>query len=877
MPRRTLSFVFVLGLTLVCLADRQRTSTAAPEPKPPTVAARTAKVDFRRDIKPILAAHCFKCHGPEKREGGLRFTNQADLLHLNDSGEPAAVPGKSQQSELLRRVLSNDDDERMPPPDAGKPLSTKDVALLRVWIDQGADWPESETIRVQHWAYANPVRSKLPKLNGKNSARSAIDAFVLARLESEGLKSSPPADRARLLRRVSLDLIGLPPSVAEVDAFVNDSRPDAYERVVDRLLKSPRYGERWARQWLDLARYADSNGYQADQFRTMWVYRDWVINAFNQDMPFDQFSIEQIAGDLLPGATVDQKIATGFHRCPTCNVEAGVDPEENRVNQLIDRVNTTGTVWLGTSLECAQCHNHKYDPFTQQDYYQLFAYFNNTPLEVKQVGGRGVTYDFYGPKMELPLPEEQARRRDELQTRQKELQKQVAERETQLTDSQADWERDLAAIPKDEPQQSVVPDNIAKLLARPSDKRNKKQQTELRNHYLSLDPELKQLRAEAAKVKKQSDAIKPVTTLVMIEAEKSRMNNIFKRGNFLDKGQAVKPGVPAALHALPAGAKANRETLARWLVSPSNPLVGRVTVNRWWSEFFGRGIVESLEDFGTQGERPTHPKLLDWLAVEFVESGWSMKHIHKLIVMSATYQQSSRVTPELLQRDPYNKLYARGPRVRLSAETIRDNALTIAGLLSTKMAGPPVFPPQPPNIWRHIGRNAPKYATSTGEDRFRRGVYVVWRRSAPYPSFVNFDAPDRASCVVQRSRTNTPLQALTLMNDPAYVEMAKALAARILTEGTGTSVADRIDYGFRLCLSRSPKPAEAKFLESIYRTELARLTANPKAAQALADNSAAKPAANTKAPTGKTQVAELAAWFYIANILLNLDETITKG
>ena len=1002
-------------------------------------------VDFATDIKPILVANCIKCHGPEKREGGLRLTSGNDLAHLNDSGEPAVVARQPAKSELIRRVtLAKDDDERMPP--KGKRLAPKQVALLTAWIKQGANWPASETVRPNHWSYNKPTRPTLPEVKQREWIQNAVDAFVLARLEKQGLQPSPKAERARLIRRVYLDLIGLPPSIQEVEAFLKDERPEAFESVVDRLLKSPRYGERWARQWLDLARYADSNGYQADQFRTMWAWRDWVIDAFNADMPFDQFTIEQIAGDLIPDASLSQKIATGFHRCPTCNVEAGVDPEENRVNQLIDRVNTTGTVWLGTSLECAQCHNHKYDPFTQKDYYQLFAFFNNTPMEVKLTSG--VTFDFYGPQLELPLPKDKQRRRDQLQKTHDEIATKLKSRTEVLAKAQPAWEKRFASKSKSHPQWHVLevqefeseggashtvlndksvlvggdnpdtdiytvsvrteltgitgfkieslldptlpgkgpgrqkdranflvtdfritarccddpaveiievalhspkadfankafpvdyaidtdkktgwsihtqyhkphhatflsarsigfeggttltfrieqlygqqrqigrlrlqamtgeppveelpPEILAVLKKRPK-KRNKKQKQQLSDYFVGLDPQAKQLKAEQAKLKKQLDVIKPISTLVMIEIDKPRMNSIFKRGNFLNKGPDVVAATPDVLHSIDSRLPKNRIGLAKWLVDPNNPLVARVAVNRWWAEFFGRGIVASLEDFGSQGERPTHPKLLDWLAVDFVENGWSMKHIHKRIVMSATYQQSSRLTPKSLERDPYNKLYGRGARFRLSAEAIRDNALKISGLLSTKMHGPPIFPPQPANIWRHIGRNAPKYKTSTGEDRFRRGIYVVWRRSAPYPSFVNFDAPDRAACVVQRSRTNTPLQALTLMNDPAYIEMTTALATRILADDPRMSVSNRIKYGFQLCVSRNPTEREAKILERVYRDELARFEADTKAAEELIDS---------KDRPKDIDIKQLAAWFYVANVLLNMDETITKG
>ena len=675
------------------------------------------------------------------------------------------------------------------------PLSDEQISLIRAWIDQGADWPDGVGADVDsletHWAYKRPVRPTLPSGLRQTWGRNPIDAFVLARLEREKLAPSVEADKARLFRRVSLDLIGIPPTVEEVDAFLSDERPDAYERVVKRLLASPRYGERWARPWLDLARYADSNGYQADQYREVWPYRDWVIRAMNGDMPFDRFTIEQIAGDLLPAATLNQKIATGFHRQTTCNVEAGVDPEENRVNQVIDRVNTTGTVWLGTTIECGQCHNHKYDPFTQRDYYGLFAYFNNTPLEVKHT--TATTYDFYGPKVEMPLSAEEGSRKTTLKQELATLNDKLKPRLVELESEQAAWEKELAEQIRGAKNSSAasqtpkLPVAVARILKVPPEKRKPNQKRQLQDEFLKRYPEIKKLNDRAVALRKQLAGIQPTTSLVMVEQQKPRTTNIFKRGNFLTPGDAVQAGTPRALHQMAKDAPRDRLGLARWLVSSENPLVARVTVNRWWAEFFGHGLVWTEEDFGTQGEPPTHPQLLDWLAVEFMESGWSMKHIHELIVASATYRQSSRVTPKLLERDPQNRLLARGPRFRLPAEMIRDNALAVSGLLSTKAAGPPVFPPQPKGVWRHVGRNAPKYIVATGEDRFRRGIYTIWRRSAPYAAFVNFDAPDRAACVVKRPRTNTPLQSLTLLNDAAYVEMALALATRMASNADLTS------------------------------------------------------------------------------------------
>jgi hypothetical protein len=700
----------------------------------------------------------------------------------------------------------------------------------------------------RHWAYQKPVRPAPPRTD-LDWPRNAIDFFVLHRLETNKLHPSPAAPPEQLLRRVHLDLIGLPPSPAVLDAFLANPGDAAYEKIVDALLKSKRYGERWARPWLDLARYADSNGYQADQLRDSWAYRDWVIDAFNIGMPFNQFVIEQIAGDLLPKATAAQRIATGFHRTPTCNVEAGVHPEENRFNQVVDRVNTTGTVFLGTTLECAQCHDHKYDPIAIKEYYSLFAFFNNTPLEVKQLG-KGVTWDFYGPTMNLPIDETRAAKLKTLSAKKDAAQKRVK-----------DLRKNLAEEPN-------PPKNIAAIL-RKANWSNKEKAT-LEKHFKTKYPILKKEELKLLALAKQFNTLKPPTTLVMVERAKPRETHVMRRGSYLSPGDAVASETPTALHPFKKNWPRNRLGLARWLVDADNPLVARVTVNRWWAEIMGRGLVATQEDFGKQSEPPTHPKLLDWLAVEFMERGWSMKHIHKFIVMSATYRQSSRVTPALLATDAANKFYARAPRLRMSAEMVRDNALAISGLLSTKMHGPPIYPPQPANIWRHVGRNAPKFNVATDENRFRRGVYVVWRRGAPYASFVNFDAPDRGTCVVQRPRTNTPLQALTLMNDEAYVEMALAFAGRVLAEAKGDGPEAKIEFAFKAALSRSPRPAELKFIKSLLLKRHVFFEKNTKAAAEIIGG-----IKGWKAPKG-LDGAELAAWFFIANILLNLDETITK-
>jgi hypothetical protein len=1013
-----------------------------------SVAAAEDGVDFQRDIRPILSAKCFACHGPdaESRQGDLRLDRFEDAIQKH--GDHAAiVPGDPTKSELLRRVLSTDDAERMPPPEAKKTVTDREQDLLRKWIAGGAKYSE-------HWAYLKPQRPALPELarSEKARVRNAVDAFIVAKQTTAGLTLSPEAERATWLRRVSLDLVGLPPTPAELEAFLADHTAEAYERVVDRLLASPRFGERWAQPWLDLARYADSNGYQADQLRDSWAYRDWVIDALNADLPFDQFTIEQLAGDLLPNATFAQQIATGFHRTVTCNVEAGVHPEENRTNQVIDRVNTTATVWLGLTLECAQCHDHKYDPFTSRDYYRLFAYFNNTPLEVQNPSGKGVQFEFFGPKMDLPLPPTEQAERSKLQARCDELEQQRSTLMAELVTGRDKWEAKLrtsleraatwhglpvaafdtvggedhrvledgsillsgrvpeattytvtvrtklsnitafkvetlthpdlpgqgpgrgddarpnfilsefdvtaksgssepielefasadadyeqakwpvsAAIDGNrktgwaigqqfgQPHHAVfklakplnadgeamlvftldqqygqgrtigrlrllalvgeeaasVPDDIAAILKK--SKRTAKETKRLDEFFTQSHPQLAEIDKQMGLMKLKLEKIEPPTTLVMVEMAEPRTTPMLKRGNYLTPGDTVEPGTPEKLHPLDPKLPPTRLGLAQWLASTDNPLTARVTVNRWWAELFGRGLVTTLEDFGLQSEPPTHPELLDWLAVEFMTpvdpqaKPWSMKRMLKLMVLSATYRQSSRLTPTLAERDPENAFYARGPRFRLSAETIRDQALAASGLLSTKMGGEPIMPHQPTNIWRAVGRNAPKWVDAKDEDRFRRGVYVVWRRAAPYPSFVNFDAPDRASCTVNRPRTNTPLQALTLLNDPAYIEMAVALAARVLTEAPSAEPSDRIDYAARLVLSRPATSLEREELQRFHTAQKQKLAGRPEDVAKLL-----KAAAAVKLPEGLDPL-DLAAWFHVSNLLLNLDETVTRG
>ncbi|MCS7020878.1 MAG: PSD1 and planctomycete cytochrome C domain-containing protein [Gemmataceae bacterium] len=706
-----------------------------------------AEVDYLRDVRPILSNACFKCHGPGTQKGKLRLDEREAAVRRG-----AIVPGQPAESELLRRITASDEAERMPPPESGDRLSPQQVDTLRRWIAAGAPY-------APHWAFSPPRRPAVPQT--RFATVNPIDNFIRYRLEQEGLTPSPPADKATLLRRVYLDLTGLLPTPAEVDAFLRDESPDAYEKVVDRLLASPHYGERQARHWLDLARYADSNGYTIDGPRSIWPYRDWVIAAFNADMPFDQFTREQLAGDLLPQATQAQKIATGFHRNTPFNEEGGTDPEQFRVERTVDRTNTTGTVWLGLTIACAQCHDHKYDPITQVDYYRLYAFFNSCDEPTLVVGG--------DPRLERTIAHLQAMNAD-----------------------------------------------------------------------LQRVGDVEGMKIVQAQIKKVQGKLP--TTLVMRERPTPRSTHVLIRGDFLRPGSRVTPGFPAILGPTPADRPLNRLDLAHWLTAPDNPLTARVTVNREWQKFFGRGLVETENDFGYQGSLPTHPELLDWLAVEFRDNGWSFKKLHKLIVLSATYRQASTQRTDLAVRDPRNLLLARQNRLRLEAEIIRDAALCASGMLNPQIGGPGVYPPQPREVFAFTQSNHP-WPESKGPDRYRRGMYTfIWRQSQHH-LLTTFDAPDAQTTCTRRNRSNTPLQALHLANDPVFVELAQHLGQRILREGPADDTG-RLRYAFRLCLVREPTPAELQRLQ----TYLQRCQ----------------------------QEDPKTAWSAVARVLLNLDEFITR-
>ncbi len=1140
-------------------------------------------IDFNRDIRAILSNKCFQCHGPDEneRQSGLRLDSSEGARGETDSGSVAVVAGKPAESELVRRITSQDAEERMPPAKTGKKLSQREIELLTEWIRQGANY-------AKHWSYEKPVRPELPPVQNKSWPKNDVDHFILSRLEREGLTPTEAADRYAIIRRVSLDLTGLPPTLAEVQQFVDDADPQAYEKLVDRLLDKEAYGEHWARRWLDLARYADSAGYADDPPRVIWGYRDWVIRAFNQNMPFDQFTIEQLAGDLLPSPTIDQLVATGFHRNTQTNNEGGTNDEEYRNVAVVDRVNTTMAVWMGTTMACAQCHNHKFDPISQKEYFEFFAVFNNTadadvrdesplvdvwtseqeqqkvdwsreivelektivtptpdllaaqqkwetqftsepkwqtlkpskvttkssgeatitdanavlvpkpsktdvydleipvaelarvqspnsgesgylvtavrieslpheslpgkgaghgggnfvvtrvlasivPPQGSRLVGRYVQIENTGPAKFLSLAEVQVfSGADNIAPKGEAKQSSTdfngpaalaidgntngdyqAAKSTTHTASEGNpwWELDLKAeqpidrlvvwnrtdnglhtrladfratvlnekrekvweqagiktppnpstefslsgvrgielatalpdysqggfdaakvlddknanesgwavgsritephtltlIPKSPIEIAdgailslkieqlskhenhtlghfriaattdrgvslfaTTPSPILAITQTPADKRTDAQRSELTTYYLSIAPELKGQRDQLANVKKQLADIKPFTN-VPIMRERSdkerRVTKIQHRGNFLDTGDEVATGLPTAFHSSTEVGAVNRLTLARWIMDENNPLTARVIANRYWESIFGLGLVQTSEEFGSQGEPPSHPELLDWLATELIRLKWDTKVFVKLLVTSAAYRQSSRVTPELMQRDPANQLLARGPRFRLSAEMVRDQALFVAGLLSDKLYGPPVKPPQP-----ELGVSAAfgggiDWQTSDGPDRYRRGMYTTWRRSNPYPSMAAFDAPSREVCTIRRDRTNTPLQALVTLNDPVYVEASQALGRRM--HAHGQSIADKVTYGFQLCLSRPPSENELRRTVSLYEIVRERFAQDPQNAKKIATLPIGP------APEGASEI-DLAAWSVVGNVLLNLDEMFMK-
>lgn len=855
--RAFVGFISVLG---VCFA------TQAEDP-----------VKYNREIQPILANHCFACHGPDRqsRKGGLRLDQRDAALAQADSGAIAVVPQQPEASELWLRIQSSDPDVMMPPPDVKKPLTEHQKNLLKRWIAEGAEYQP-------HWAFLPIVRPAVPTVQRADWVRNEIDAFILSRLETEGLSPSAEADSRPLFRRLSLDLTGLPPSPETVDQFVremetsvSDQNSDVSARLVNQLLDSPHYGERMAVDWLDAARYADTNGYQVDRDREMYAWRDWVIQAFNSNMPFDQFTVEQIAGDLLPEATLSQKIATGFHRNHMLNEEGGIIDAEFLAEYCADRVETTAAVWLGQTFTCARCHDHKYDPFTQQDYYGLYAFYHN--VTEKGVGNYGAHYRRSAPPfLALPAPELE-QKLNELRPLQAEAQKALSELDEKLRTEQPAWEAQLL-LQLDDPSDAAkeanakIPAEVIAILKKPIADRTDAEAKKLASHHQSTHSERKPLADKEAELTKQvKDAESSIpTTLVMEELPQPRETRILMRGVYSRPGDVVTAGTPASLPEMNSDWPRNRLGLAKWLIDPQNPLPARVTVNRLWQMMFGTGLVRTAEDFGTQGAPPSHPELLDWLADEYVRSGWDTKHMLRLIVTSATYRQSSVVSAELKERDPENRLLARGPRFRLQAEFVRDQALCASGLLVSKVGGPSVKPYHPPGLYEQVtaGNGTNVYVEDQGENLYRRSLYTYWKRSVPHPAMLVFDAPFREACALRRPRTNTPLQALNLMNDPAYVEASRFLAGRMLTDG-GSDVESQISHGFRLVLARSPEPRELSILRESHQRALDDFSG---------DTSAAKELLNVGATRSPEQLppVPLAAMTVVASTILNLDEAVMR-
>jgi hypothetical protein len=768
-----------------------------------------AVVDYIRDIRPILSNNCFKCHGPdeEARKADLRLDTPQGAL-ADRGGYRAINREEPAASELLLRVTSADDAERMPPAESGLKLSRDQIAILRKWIKQGAPIE-------QHWALL-PVQRPAVPIVGSSWPRNEIDAFILAKLQNQKIAPSPEATPYTLIRRVYLDVLGLPPTPAEVEAFIGDQSSDAYPKMVDRALASPHYGERWGRHWLDQARYADTNGYSVDAERTMWPYRDWVIQALNNDMPFDRFTIEQLAGDLLPNPSREQLIATGFHRNTLINEEGGTDAEQFRVESVVDRVNTTGIVWLGLTIGCAQCHTHKFDPISHHEYYRMFAFFNNC----EDANTRSPTLDIAAPEQQKKLDE---------------LDKKIGA----ANDAIAEYDRQHQNV-------TVTSTDGAGKFSANSDKKRAELAAEL---------------TRTQEAKKQYAATIP-QTMILRELTTPRETNVLIRGDFLRKGDRVSPNIPAMLPKLPVSeAPRTRLDLARWLVQRENPLTASVTVNRVWARYFGRGLVETENDFGLQGALPTHPELLDWLADKFMDQGWSLKQLHRLILNSATYRQASALRPELAVIDPRDKLLGRQSRLRVEAEIVRDLGLSVSGLLSDTIGGPSAHPPQSEDVFAftQIRRAWP---TSTGSERYRRGMYTFFMRSAPYPMLTTFDTPVFNVACTLRQRSNTPLQSLTMANDETVIEMARAFGKRAFQHAT--SDRDRVGFAFRLCFARTAESSELERLVEYVAQQRNNFATSAENARKLAGDSSLKP------------IEDAAAWTALARVLLNLDEFITR-
>ncbi|GAB2787142.1 hypothetical protein GCM10027275_34740 [Rhabdobacter roseus] len=883
------------------------------------------KIDYNADVKPILNKHCMACHGGVKKAGGVSFLFEEEIIEPGKSGKRPVVPGDAASSEMIRRILTDDPDEKMPKD--GPPLTDDEVEVLRKWIDQGATWGD-------HWAYQRVEKPEVPsvgtfwsrlgvtKNNETEWVKNEIDPFTIQKLKEQKLSPAAEASRATLIRRVSLDLTGLPPTEQEVADFLKDTSPNAYEKVVDRLLKAPAYGERWTAMWMDLARYADTKGYERDPGRSIWRYRDYVIKSFNEDKPFSQFTVEQLAGDLLPNATDEQLVATGFHRNTMTNDEGGTQDEEFRVAALIDRVNTTWEVWGGTTFSCVQCHSHPYDPFRHEDYYKYMAFFNNTRDE--DVTTETPTLRFYKgedsarvERVKAWISTHQPQKAREYVQFMRVMEPKINSHDfdqyvkASLLDAKffgaqhqgsgripgvtltgknrfvmqsstgaegATMTLSLDSLGGRVLLQTKVPQrDTVSILPMPAIKGK-------HDLYLSFDSPTTPTKWVQIKWVAFQEALPgellPTYTAVLDDYTKvlasrtestpifwegtgdlARKTQVFERGNWLVKGPEVQPDVPHSLAALPKEFPRNRLGLARWTVSRDNPLTARVIVNRFWEQLFGAGLVETVEDLGSQGIEPTHRELLDWLSATFMEDyQWSVKRLLKQMVMSATYRQSSEASPEKLEKDPYNTWLSRGPRVRLSAEQVRDQALAACGLLSKKMYGPSVMPPQPQGIWLSP-YSGESWKLSEGEDRYRRALYTYWKRTAPYPSMVTFDAPSREFCQSRRIRTNTPLQALVTLNDPVYLESAQKLAETM--QQRGKTPAQQLTEGYRLLTYRRLDEQRLGVLLKVYNHALAEFKKKPNEVDSLLT-------------FGEKKSPGLAALTVSANVLLNLDEVVTK-
>ena len=821
-------------------------------------------IDFNRDIRPLLSDNCFACHGPDDqaRKAKLRLdTQEGALAPLRDGGR-AIVPGKPAESALIERIFTQDAKTHMPPLKSGKKLTEEQKALLRQWVAQGAPWSG-------HWAFVPPRKVAVPK------GGHPVDYIIHARLATAGLQPSPEADRATLLRRVTLDLTGVPPTLEELDSFLADDSVGAYEKVVDRLLRSPRYGEHLARLWLDAARYGDTHGLHLDNYREMWPYRDWVIRAYNDNLPFDKFLTWQLAGDLVPDTALEQQVASGFNRCHVTTSEGGSIAEEVYVRNVVDRVDTTGTVFLGLTVGCARCHDHKYDPIRQKDYYSLFAFFNS--LDQNPLDGNAAKHP---PVVSVGTPEQAAALAR--------VQRVAAAVRQTLTDEAAKVHLGnageaalLAWLAEQQKQNGAgLPRPVQDAVKVDPAKRSPAQVKQLRTYYVEqVDPTTRAvfgpLLQSMVALEKERDQLEKQTpaTLVSFESAKPKPAYILKRGEYDQRGEEVGRATPQFLPPMPEDLPRNRLGFAQWLLAPEHPLTARVAVNRYWQILFGTGLVKTAEDFGSQGEPPSHPELLDWLAVHFREQGWDVKALLKHLVLSATYRQSARVTRDRLAKDPDNRLLSRGPRHRLDAEMLRDQALFFSGLLVEKVGGPSVKPPQPAGLWEAVGytsSNTAKFAADTGREKVhRRSLYTFWKRTAPPPQMTAFDAPSRESCVVRRERTNTPLQALLLLNETQYIEAARSLGERVMKQG-GSTVDDRLTYLFRLATCRRPDAAELTELKAVYQDHLRVYQQNPDAVKKLL-------ALGETKPDAALNPGELATWTLLGNLVLNLDEVVSKN